>query len=153
MDIATILSGIGCAVALWLARKDDARLALAFALLYLWIVATSAYHADALLVLAVADVLVAALAACMGRCAATDEIVILSVARVGLHFARVMGAPFEAFAWTYNLTFAAMLASVASDGGLIGGARSCFRALLDRGDGNSGGTFRVAASHPPLVEI
>ncbi len=144
MSAATILFGAGCAVTLWLARKDDRRLSLAFALAYVWMVANAAYHVDAMSVLISVDVLVAALAACLGRGPATDEIVVLSAVRIGLHIASAMGAPYEAFAWGYNATFAAMLASVASDGGIIGGARDCGRAWRNRGGGNHDRTFRFA---------
>lgn len=148
MSAATILYGAGCAVTLWLTRKDDRHLSLAFALAYVWMVANAAYHVDAMMTLVLVDVLVAGLAACIGRGPAMDEIVILSAARVGLHTASAMGAPYEAFAWGYNATFALMLASVASNGGLLNGARDFVRALVRRGGGDSGGTLQLVAADP-----
>jgi hypothetical protein len=145
MGTATILYGAGCAVTLWLARNDDRRLSLAFALAYVWMVANAAYHIDAMMTLVLVDVLVASLAACIGRGPAMDEIVILSAARVGLHIASAMGAPYEAFAWGYNATFAAMLASVASNGGIVGGLRDCGRAWRNRRGRGGGGAFRLAS--------
>lgn len=146
MSAATILYGAGCVVTLWLARKDDRRLSLAFALAYVWMVANAAYHVDAMMTLVLVDVLLAGLAACIGRGPAMDEIVILSAARVGLHIASAMGAPYEAFAWGYNATFAAMLASVASNGGIVGGLRDCGRAWRNRRSRNHRGTFRLGPS-------
>lgn len=148
MSAATILYGAGCVVTLWLARKDDRRLSLAFALAYVWMVANAAYHVDAMVTLVLVDVLLAGLAACIGRGPAMDEIVILSAARVGLHIASAMGAPYEAFAWGYNTTFALMLASVASNGGLLNGARDFVRALVRRRDGDSGGALPIVAADP-----
>lgn len=148
MSAAIILYGAGCAVTLWLARKDDRRLSLAFALAYVWMVANAAYHVDAMMALVLVDVLVAGLAACIGRGPAMDEVVVLSATRVGLHIASAMGAPYEAFAWGYNFSFAAMLASVASNGGLVNGARDFVRALVRRRDGDSGGTLPIVAADP-----
>lgn len=142
MSAATILYGAGCAATLWLSRKDDRRLSLAFALAYVWMVANAAYHVDAMMTLVLVDVLLAGLAACIGRGPAMDEIVVLSAARVGLHIASAMGAPYEAFAWGYNATFALMLASVASNGGIVGGLRDCGRAWRNRRGRDHHGTFR-----------
>lgn len=151
MSLATILYGAGCGVTLWLARKDDRRLSLAFALAYVWMVANLAYHVDAMMIAATVDVLVASLAAKLTRSPMTDEIVALSAARVGLHVALALGAPFELFAYAYNLTFAAMLGAVASNGGLINGARDCLRALRHRRDGDSNGTLRFQAPMASLA--
>lgn len=147
MSPATILYGVGCVGALWLSRKDDLRLTLAFALTYVWMVANLAYHVDALVVLAIVDTLVAFLATRLNRTVTTDEVVILSTIRVALHLAYALGLPFQPFAVAYNLSFAVMLGAVASSGGIINGARDCLRALRDRGDGDSGGTVRLLAPH------
>lgn len=151
MSAATILFGAGCAVTLWLARKDDRRLSLAFALAYVWMVANAAYHVDAMMTLVAVDVLVASLAACIGRGPAMDEIVILSTARIGLHVASAMGAPYEAFAWGYNATFALMLASVASNGGIVGGLRDCGRAWRNRRGRGGNGTLQFAPTLAALA--
>ncbi len=145
MAVATILFGVGCAATLWLARTNERRFVLALGLAYVWMVANLAYHVDALLVAAGMDVLLALAAMGVGRSAVADEVIVLSLARVSLHFAYAMGLSFGVFAVAYNIAFAAQLAAVAAPGGIIDGVRDCLRVFRSRGGGDRGGTFRAMA--------